>query len=347
MSKLLFGAALQGLGAGAAQFGQASLQMEMNRQRQEEEERRQIAVMQERERLMAERGGGGGGASSGGGRGGNVFDLARAEEQYQFAATPVTDAEAVRASGGAIPALKAFGATPEDEPQVVGAVPGFESLVERKRAELQSLREAIALGGDVEKLSKARQNDQKRGQLDRFEDGEARAGEAAMVGDGKAVYGGDSNVTRNTVTGRTAVTPVGQAEIGRRAAAADLSGARAGAVGTGATDGPKPVTGVDLERAARAAERALAVELGVPASRLQEEISRLQRRGSLTAEQTAMVAEYRAALGRLQELGARPGASPAAATPRLPTLPPGARQIGTSGGKPVFETPDGKRFIQG
>lgn len=31
----------------------------------------------------------------------------------------------------------------------------------------------------------------------------------------------------------------------------------------------------------------------------------------------------------------------------LPALPAGAKQIGTSGGKPVFETLDGKRFIQG
>jgi hypothetical protein len=29
----------------------------------------------------------------------------------------------------------------------------------------------------------------------------------------------------------------------------------------------------------------------------------------------------------------------------LPALPKGAKQIGTSGGKPVYETPDGKRFI--
>ena len=34
--------------------------------------------------------------------------------------------------------------------------------------------------------------------------------------------------------------------------------------------------------------------------------------------------------------------APAAA----PVMPAGARQIGTSGGKPVYETPDGKRFIQ-
>jgi hypothetical protein len=36
---------------------------------------------------------------------------------------------------------------------------------------------------------------------------------------------------------------------------------------------------------------------------------------------------------------------PAPTVKPLSTLPPGARQIGTSGGKPVYETPDGKRFI--
>lgn len=36
-----------------------------------------------------------------------------------------------------------------------------------------------------------------------------------------------------------------------------------------------------------------------------------------------------------------------AETPGAPTgLPPGAKQIGTSGGKPVWQTPDGRKFIQ-
>jgi hypothetical protein len=43
-----------------------------------------------------------------------------------------------------------------------------------------------------------------------------------------------------------------------------------------------------------------------------------------------------------------PGAAPAAprAEPKPIGLPDGARKIGTSGGKAVYETPDGKRFIQ-
>lgn len=43
-----------------------------------------------------------------------------------------------------------------------------------------------------------------------------------------------------------------------------------------------------------------------------------------------------------------PGAAPAPQNPKpkaITSLPPGAKQIGTSGGKPVYQTPDGKRFI--
>lgn len=39
-----------------------------------------------------------------------------------------------------------------------------------------------------------------------------------------------------------------------------------------------------------------------------------------------------------------PAAAPKASTP-LGKLPEGARQIGTSGGKPVYQTPDGRRFV--
>lgn len=45
--------------------------------------------------------------------------------------------------------------------------------------------------------------------------------------------------------------------------------------------------------------------------------------------------------------GASPAAAPAAPrAPVMPALPAGSRQIGTSGGKPVYQTPDGKKFVQ-
>lgn len=58
--------------------------------------------------------------------------------------------------------------------------------------------------------------------------------------------------------------------------------------------------------------------------------------------------DVRKRLSELSSGGAAPAAAPPA--PRAPGapsgLPAGARQIGTSGGKPVYETPDGKRFIE-
>jgi hypothetical protein len=43
---------------------------------------------------------------------------------------------------------------------------------------------------------------------------------------------------------------------------------------------------------------------------------------------------------------AKPAPAGKTTAPAIPSLPTGAKQIGTSGGKPVYETPDGKRFIQ-
>lgn len=40
-----------------------------------------------------------------------------------------------------------------------------------------------------------------------------------------------------------------------------------------------------------------------------------------------------------------PAPTPKPAASAVSSLPPGAKQIGTSGGKPVYQTPDGKRFI--
>jgi hypothetical protein len=41
----------------------------------------------------------------------------------------------------------------------------------------------------------------------------------------------------------------------------------------------------------------------------------------------------------------KPSDNAAPAAPTIPDLPKGAVQIGTSGGKPVYQTPDGKKFI--
>ena len=114
--------------------------------------------------------------------------------------------------------------------------------------------------------------------------------------------------------------------------------------GKSSDSGDKPITGVDLERSAKAAEKALALELGVPVKDLQSEVARLKKRNALSADAQAKLDSYNTALTSWQNYKSKPSdnAKPAAT---ISALPKGAVQIGTSGGKPVYQTPDGKKFI--
>lgn len=97
---------------------------------------------------------------------------------------------------------------------------------------------------------------------------------------------------------------------------ADASTTSAGAAVTnanrprpGTDSGDKPITGVDLERNAKAAERALALELGVPLKDVQTEVARLRKRNQLTPEQQTRLEAYNSALTRWQNYKS-PSAAP-------------------------------------
>lgn len=110
----------------------------------------------------------------------------------------------------------------------------------------------------------------------------------------------------------------------------------------------KPITGVDLERTAKAAERALSMQLGVPVKDVPETVARLKKQNKIDSDTQSYLDEYNAALKEWQGYKRKPKDSADNATPAAPTipdLPKGAVQIGTSGGKPVYQTPDGKKFI--
>jgi len=85
-----------------------------------------------------------------------------------------------------------------------------------------------------------------------------------------------------------------------RAEAAVTSANRPRATTGSTASGDKPINGVDLERAAKAAEKALALELGVPVKDLQSEVARLKKRGQLSAEAQTRLDSYNAALSRWQ-----------------------------------------------
>lgn len=99
--------------------------------------------------------------------------------------------------------------------------------------------------------------------------------------------------------------------------------------------------GVQADRDAEAGKLIIRSELGGDVDRARAEVQRVEGEIAKTpsADGKAILREH---ANRL-----RAGiAASAASAPAIAGLPKGARQIGTSKGKPVFETPDGKRFIQ-
>lgn len=91
-----------------------------------------------------------------------------------------------------------------------------------------------------------------------------------------------------------------QALLPIRQQGADAATTRANRPASGGADSNKPITGVDLERSAKAAEKALALELGVPVKDLQSEVARLKKRNQLTPEAQAKLDDYNTSLSRWQ-----------------------------------------------
>lgn len=81
---------------------------------------------------------------------------------------------------------------------------------------------------------------------------------------------------------------------------ADASVVAANRPRAGSDTGEKPITGVDLERTAKAAEKALALELGVPVKDVQTEVARLKRKGAVPPEVQTRLDAYNSALTRWQ-----------------------------------------------
>jgi hypothetical protein len=94
-----------------------------------------------------------------------------------------------------------------------------------------------------------------------------------------------------------------------------------GGSGGRGSDGGKPPTGVDLERSAKAAEKRLALELGVPLNRVQEEVTRRKKRGDMTSEQEEAYTDYQSALRKWREF--KPGSGGSTDSP--PTKPAGSK----------------------
>lgn len=113
---------------------------------------------------------------------------------------------------------------PETESQLVKELPpGFEREARAKLQTLAKIEESYRLGGKYDDVTKGRRNQQ---EVDMSEAAIRQPGSAGVIsqgmaaGEGKDLFGGDSNVTRNTKTGATSTTPVGQSVINENQAQA-------------------------------------------------------------------------------------------------------------------------------
>lgn len=223
--------------------------------------------------------------------------------------------------------------------------PGFEAEMRSKVKALARIEEAAAQGKNYDSVTKGRQTQQEVDASTEAMRDPARAGvigQGMAAGQGKELVGGDSNVTRNKFTGATTNTLVGDsqmrennAQAGQASAAGRKSDADASRVND-RTDTETLRTMADYTQR----ERTLRTQLGKAMIGEEKDNARAELDALLQERKDF---EARVATRKPQAAGSKTSDNkPAAAA----ALPRGAVQIGTSGGKPVYQTPDGKKFIQ-
>lgn len=222
--------------------------------------------------------------------------------------------------------------------------PGFEAEMRSKVKALARIEEAAAQGKNYDSVTKGRQTQQEVDASAEAMRDPARAGvigQGIAAGQGKELVGGDSNVTRNKFTGATTNTLVGDSQVrenNAQAGQAASAGRKSDADASRVNDRSDPET-MRMRSDYTQRERTLRTQLsramiGDEKDSVQQELDALiQERKNFEAQ---------VATRKPQAAGAKTGDN----KPVVAGLPKGAVQIGTSGGKPVYQTPDGKKFIQ-
>lgn len=262
---------------------------------------------------------------------------------------------------------------------------GFEKEYSAKAKAIGELGMLYATAGESKNIAEARQIGLVTNAMEGAQAGGdvTKAAQLAAISKGHVPYAGDSNVTRNVFTGDTKETTVGTATIGEKGALADQATAgaaenkaQAKAADALAAERTKNLTKLDKEILKIEQEtKKLTAETGnVGANKTTHEtltasvnsavaaLKLLQdgSHGSTPDEKAA----YKAAVTRAEaviaqaqdlqiaQLGKRKAPdAPAAAdksepAAKLSALPTGAKYIGMSKGKKVYELPNGSRYIE-
>jgi hypothetical protein len=212
---------------------------------------------------------------------------------------------------------------PDGKPLAAGEKPRMmldPQFFAEKSKEVIRYRKLMFAGPNADELAKGEQTVVETNLLEGTAKGDRTAAEALLVNKGK-----DPRETAARADAQTA-----EADKDRRT---DPNARRGGGGGAKAPAGPKPPSGVDIERTTRAAERAAALALGVTVQELNGEIARRSGAGArkpMTPEQQAAVSEYSAALARQRQMIPSKASAPAAAPAQS-----GPTKIGNSTVRPL------------
>jgi hypothetical protein len=335
-----------------------------------------------REQMAGGVGGGGGGSGGGGGGGGNgamLSDEAAAAkmdmsvpEYQQFRESERTGNYDAYKQSSPLP-----GPTENGEPLMGPAdLPaGFKDFIKAKRAQFAGMAEESAYRGNYDEITKGRRtqvgNEFASGIVSGAMSTQAGAERIAAT-EGKGAYGkGGVNEFTGAPdqVGRSAINE-NNAQAGSASAAAGKYRAETGHVGESArTETLKALTQERIAATSAAAEARREVDALRSSMKDMSKSEKAATQPALEAAQNKLaryeedrdntasrIREYTSA-GKISAEGktsvaekAKPGDNGnVKSAPGKPvvinTLPPGSKQIGTSGGRPVYQTPDGKKFL--
>lgn len=373
MSGLIFGGMVQGLGNAGASYGshmtQTLEQQELLRQRMEDARqlaRENNAARDDRsaasddarmERLLAKAG------VTGQGAGGSLTPgtpaFAQAANEMAMSEPELERFLLAKKTGDRSTYDKVTGAdvegTPYKEETSRETPAGLDKYFEAKSATLLKIQKDFSQGKDRENIAKGRAVDQTSGVIQGVIDGTVKAPAAAEViaaGKGDGAYG-KGNV--NQFTGNAD-------EVGKSVITENIN------KGTASLTGAKDQTLQSLTQERISADKSVD-EAAKELTRLRTDMKDMGPRDR--AAQTAAIelaktklARYEAerdslktrirdfttttpsGRGKLAESTPAPSGTVKPTSTPIAALPAGAKQVGTSGGYPVYQTPDGKKFIQ-
>ena len=273
----------------------------------------------------------------------------------------------------------------EEGPSPIKALPeGFKKEFDAKAKMLSQLAMTYVTGSESKNIAEAKQTGLITNTMEGVLAGTitpTKAGQATAVGKGVAPFGGDSNVTRNVLEGGVSVTPVGESAIAENKAQAGAQNKLAEKHGEEIIKIREDVKKIQAEipevnartKKIQAETGQVGKDGGKDTDKTQERLSSVVNATNATIRsleetkppassparaawdtQYADALALRAEATRLQKeaLGAR-AAPPAAEKPaaekpaaKLSALPTGAKYIGMSKGKKVYELPNGSRYIE-